>query len=415
MTRSSEIPSDSGEKPVLGSIEGANPEGPASKGPASNVNTPCSSTGSSTSVQPPDFPRQDNEDRPASDTSRSSGGSTPDGPCRSSSRDEEAPEGPLPRTGDAVDWWLKQWGRDDVLAGIEPMSREDVKRLICANGGTAADLDLTFRNLNSANLSEMDLRGVCFKGADLGHTDFRESDLLRADFREADLFRSDLRGAFLMQVNLQGAFLLAVRIDEQTNLEGVDWGEKHISEWERMKLYHNARALYRQLNIWHQNHGYSDISGEFLFREWVCKRMEAQAQLTEGSSWRRPWRALRVFSLLWWRTLVYFLWLAVHEVLFGYGERPMRIIYTAASVVLGFAVLYFLYPVSELWAFSGSELLDRWWHSLYFSLVSFTTLGYGGWIEHPDNWLRYLGGVQSFIGLFITAMYLVTFTRKWTK
>ena len=392
-------------------MDGGNPEGIAAGGGIHR-----SSASSNPSAQPPVHPHSQHADSLASNASYSPARSSHLGNSqRSAEQQEDVQEGPLPHTKEAVDWWFKQWGRDDVLSGKEPVSREDVERLICANGGTAAGLDLTFRNLNSAKLSEMDLRGVCLGGADLGHTDLRESDLLRADFREADLFRTDLRGAFLMQVDLRGAFLLAVRIDEQTNLEGVDWGGKHISEWERMKLYHNARALYRQLNIWHQNHGYSDISGEFLFREWVCKRLEAQQQLTEGSSWRHPWRAFRIFNLQWWRTLVYFHWLAVHEVLFGYGERPMRIIYTAAAVVLGFALLYFLYPLSELWSFNGSQLLDRWWQSLYFSLVSFTTLGYGGWIDHPDNWLRYLGGLQSFIGLFITAMYLVTFTRKWTK
>ena len=218
-----------------------------------------------------------------------------------------------------------------------------------------------------------------------------------------------------MEVNFDGAFLSAMRIDGQTNLEGVDWGRKFVSEWERIRLYRNAQVLYRQLNTWHRNHGYSDIAGEFLYREWVCKRLEAQEQLTGRLSWRHPWRTLRALNLRWWRTLMYFLWLAVHELLFGYGERPMRIVYTAAAVVLGFALLYFLYPLSELRALGGSQLMDRWWQSLYFSLVSFTTLGYGGWIDHPDNWLRYLGGVQSFIGLFITAMYLVTFTRKWTR
>ena len=121
-------------------------------------------------------------------------------------------EGPLPRTSQAVDWWLKQWGRNDVLSGYEPMSREDVEGLICANGGTAAGLDLTFRNLRSANLSGMDLREVLFQAADLG----------RADLREADLFRADLRGAFLMQANIKSAYLLAIRIDDQTNLEDID-------------------------------------------------------------------------------------------------------------------------------------------------------------------------------------------------
>ena len=137
-------------------------------------------------------------------------------------QDDAVLEGPLPRTSQAVDWWLKQWGRNDVLSGYEPMSREDVEGLICANGGTAAGLDLTFRNLRSANLSGMDLREVLFQAADLGRADLREADLFRADLREAELFRADLRGAFLMQANIKSAYLLAIRIDDQTNLEDID-------------------------------------------------------------------------------------------------------------------------------------------------------------------------------------------------
>ena len=324
-------------------------------------------------------------------------------------------EGPLPRTSEAVDWWLKHWGRHDVLSGDEPISREDVEGLICANGGTAAGLDLASRNLHAADLSGMDLREALFQAADLGRADLRDADLFRADFQETDLFRADLRGAFLVQANIKSAYLLAVRIDDQTNLEDIDWGDKYINGWEHINFYRNARAIYRQLNTWHQNHGHYDIAGEFLYREWVCKRLEAGDQLRDGLSLRRPLHTLQAMNFQWWRTMVWWLWLVVHELTFGYGERPMRVVLAAASVVLGFALLYFLYPFSEVVAAGRSEFLARLWQSFYFSLVSFTTLGYGEWIRHPDNWLRYLGGLESFIGLFLTATFLVTFTRKWTK
>ena len=113
----------------------------------------------------------------------------------------------------------------------------------------------------------------------MGRTDLRDANLFRADLQEADLFRADLRGAFLMQVNMDSVYLLALRIDGQTDLAEVHWGRKYINEWERIELDQNARASYRQLNTWYQNHGYSDIAGEFHYREWVCKRLEAQGRL----------------------------------------------------------------------------------------------------------------------------------------
>ena len=321
----------------------------------------------------------------------------------------------MPRSREAVDWWLEKWGRQTVVSGDEPLSREDIERLIKVNGGTARDLDLTYRNLRGLDLSEINLREIRLREADLNHADLRETDLFRVDLRDADLFRADLRGAFLMQANLQGAYLLAVRMDDQTNLEEVEWGHDYLNAWERDKIYKNARAIYRQLNIWHQNHGFSDIAGEFLFREWVCKRREAREYLTSKLSWRHPWRTLKALNWQWWRNLVIFLWLISHEVLFGYGERPIRVVVTAFLVVFVFAIVYFLHALSQLSDPSVAQVLVRSWEAFYFSLVSFTTLGYGSWVHHPDNWLRHLGGIQSFVGLFMTALFLVTFTRKWTK
>ena len=268
-----------------------------------------------------------------------------------------------------------------MLSGGEPMSRKDVEGLICANGGTAAGLDLASRNLHAADLSGMDLREALFQAADLGRADLRDADLFRADFQETDLFRADLRGAFLVQANIKSAYLLAVRIDDQTNLEDIDWGDKYINGWEHINFYRNARAIYRQLNTWHQNHGHYDIAGEFLYREWVCKRLEAGDQLRDGLSLRRPLHTLQALNFQWWRTLVWWLWLVVHELTFGYGERPMRVVMAAAAVVLGFALIYFLYPFSEVVAAGRGEFLDRSWQSFYFSLVSF----HHSWLWRMDQ------------------------------
>ena len=112
--------------------------------------------------------------------------------------------------------------------------------------------------------------------------------------------------------------------------------------------------------------------------------------------------------------MISFLWLINNELLFGYGERPARIAFAAAIVIFLFALMHFVFPLSELSADLGA-IWSRVWHSFYFSVVSFSTLGYGGWIETPHTWVAYLGGLESFVGLFITAMFLVTFSRKWTR
>jgi len=55
--------------------------------------------------------------------------------------------------------------------------------------------------------------------------------------------------------------------------------------------------------------------------------------------------------------------------------------------------------------------------SLYFSTVSFTALGYGPWFSINDvrGWAQAVGAAESFLGVLMMAAMLVTFVRKWTR
>lgn len=112
-----------------------------------------------------------------------------------------------------------------------------------------------------------------------------------------------------------------------------------------------------------------------------------------------PFRVIRkaVSSLLW---LAYKWW-------FGYGEQPARllIIFTIVFVVIW--MLYWQFgsfassPEGEVLRFGRTTLKE----ALYYSLVSFTALGYGGWVTEPTGWAKWVGAVQPFFGI-ITAVVL---------
>ena len=87
-------------------------------------------------------------------------------------------------------------------------------------------VDLSFTNLEGANLRRADLRGANLQGADL-----EGADLWRADLEGADLRGANLEGADLRRANLEGADLRRAdlwradlwRADlEGANLEGAD-------------------------------------------------------------------------------------------------------------------------------------------------------------------------------------------------
>jgi hypothetical protein len=55
-----------------------------------------------------------------------------------------------------------------------------------------------------------------------------------------------------------------------------------------------------------------------------------------------------------------------------------------------------------------------WWerlgNGLYFSVVTFATVGYGDW--HPLNWARMAAAIEGLLGVFVQSVFTVSFARK---
>jgi hypothetical protein len=89
----------------------------------------------------------------------------------------------------------------------------------------------------------------------------------------------------------------------------------------------------------------------------------------------------------------------------GYGIHTRRILLTGIGTVLLFAGIY--------WLAAGPGTIrsfDARFNSLYFSVVTFTTIGYGDYA--PLGWLRVPAGFEGLSGLVLTAVFTVSFARK---
>jgi len=167
------------------------------------------------------------------------------------------------------------------------------------------------------------------------------------------------------------------------NLANATWGDYVLAE-EAAGQFDEAASTYRVLKQLHTNGGMYDIAGEFHYRE-----MEARRKL----AWKE-------------RRLPYALSMYLLRFLYGYGERPERVIGWVVAVILGFALGHWLVGTV------AGGFLD----ALYYSAVSFTALGYGKWAAEPQGWAgRFLGVGESLLGVFMMALFLVTFTRKMTR
>ena len=61
--------------------------------------------------------------------------------------------------------------------------------------------------------------------------------------------------------------------------------------------------------------------------------------------------------------------------------------------------------------FLKNNVIRNFPDSLYFSLITFTTLGYGDF-RPLEGWGRILAGSEAFIGAFMMALFVYTFARR---
>ena len=288
-----------------------------------------------------------------------------------------------------------------------PFTREDVLRLIEENGGTAKGLDLSGKVFEEGiDLSGLELKGIILEGAKLEEANLEKTKLAGAnlqrvnlsfanlqgvrcggiDLRKAMLFGTNFRGAVLSGANMEGAFYASMEFSRDTQFINVNWGSKFATlQTEPKGILHGAfERTYRELKNWHSDTGMYDIAGQFFYWE-----MEAKRKCLGW--WPNPLRKIR--QTLYW-------------LLSGYGEKPFRVVASATFVIFGLAAAYY---------FWGSFSSSSFWDTLYYSAASFTALGYGNWAPQPTGWAKGMGAAEAFMGVFMMALFLITFVRKMTR
>ncbi len=244
-------------------------------------------------------------------------------------------------------------------------------------------------SLVEADLSGSLLNDASFRDADLEMAQFGDKekpDLVTAfaetDFRGADIHFAEFYGCSFFRTKFEGAYLNYANIYE-SNLDGIDWGNYKIGE-ENDGDFYSAENVYRQLKTWYTQHGIYDVAGKFFYREMEAKR--------KAQSWKKKPHLK--------------LWYLAMRLLCGYGEKPERVGISAAVVIFCLAAAYCFWG-----SFNPCSFSDK----LYYSVASFTALGYGNWAPQPIGWAKGMGAAEAVLGVFMMALFLITFTRKMTR
>jgi Ion channel/Pentapeptide repeats (8 copies) len=210
-----------------------------------------------------------------------------------------------------------------------------------------AIVDMAGADLSAVDMDEADLRAANLDCADLRNATLRNADLTGAALRAANLNGADLAGAKLGEARLEGANLSGASL-VSAHLVGANLSETNLNrvKWDVQKMRGKFRAI----------RGLESCYGDALF-----KRAAADQDFldTLEAHWEGQWR-IALFRLWGWAT--------------DYGRSVPRVIFLATTLALFYGWVYASDP--DLLSY-GAGKAPTWFSPFYFSIVTYTTLGFG--------------------------------------
>jgi len=107
------------------------------------------------------------------------------------------------------------------------------------------------------------------------------------------------------------------------------------------------------------------------------------------------------------------------RLLFGYGERPIRVL-GAGAVIIFLCALFYCSDAASFAFQYGLERIQQSDHltfpeGLYYSTVTFTTLGFGDIYPAADILTRAVTMLESLAGACLMALFVVTLSKRFSR
>jgi len=261
----------------------------------------------------------------------------------------------------------------------------------CFRGNTNLEgLSLTSVKLVEADFSGAMLKRSCFESCDLWRAKFHDTELHESSFRNCMLMETQFHGANLTNCSFEGAVMRGTILQgsclrgtklgkaniEEVDFTGASWLKGFRVQEEVEGDLATAAVIYQKVKQEHQRVGGEVRAGEFYYREREMERKlctKILGRLNQGFFWA----------------------------LWGYGERPWRIVAWLVGLTMTSSILAaILFPK------------DFSFHRAFlFSAGSFFTIGYD-WIGTPPILAQYVGIFESFLGIIIMTLFLVALVRR---
>ncbi len=205
-----------------------------------------------------------------------------------------------------------------------------------------------------------------------------DTNLLKSRFQGAKIEGSGIKFAIRSLCDERGELINFP--EEEEARKGTDVREKE-------KRFDVARTVYLDFKNYFKKEGRYEESGMFFIRE--------REMIRELLKIRRDWTKWFV------QTLAFRIG--------TYGERPFDVLKMGFFVIILFAAIFFV--TDSIQGAEPNLSAESFFKDyVYFSAVTFTTLGYGD--LKPEGWIRLCAAFEAILGAFFMAYFVITWSRK---
>ena len=236
--------------------------------------------------------------------------------------------------------------------------------------------------LKHCNFQEGKIHNCFFEDAEILHSEFKGATINNCQFQQANCTGLNLTSAKLINCDFTDATIKDVTLDTTIVDQKTTFGKSLKSE--KDESFHFASIEYKQIKEMYKNSSLHEIADTYHYREMVSKR-----KITKKTN---PKRWLNYFF---------------GDLLCKYGTSFVRVLLWSTLVI---TLCAFLLSFNKGLLYHNATTDSSFIDALYFSIVSFTTLGYGDF--HAIGAMRFVAATEGFLGAALMALFTVIVARN---
>ena len=212
----------------------------------------------------------------------------------------------------------------------------------------------------------------------------------------------------------KGGNFTKVRFEGVTDFAGVYSRSKSVPVYETVtftrKRFGDDETFWRFIKQASQEAGHYQLAGEAFYNErcaHLCRRFHGPGfeELSATQKIVRYLVGLRLVPEL-----------ILGRLLFGYGERPIRVL-VASALIIVLCALYYSSDSAQIVNRVGEAACQmKFRDGLYFSTITFTTLGFGDMYpvaEHTAT--RFMAMLEALSGACLMSLFVVSLAKRFSR